>query len=202
MTSEEYYELILPYQDAMNLLLGRLDVLNHSLYKEKGSASRPVHTVYSRIKKHKSLDEKLKRKNYDATPSNAREFLQDIAGVRVICYFEQDAYQMIDAMKRQNDLIVVNEKDYILHPKPNGYRSYHIIFGIPVRYMDVTEYYPVEVQVRTLSMDFWASMEHRINYKQERPDREQVQAQLLKFADTLKDMEQIFEMYNENRPAQ
>ncbi|MCD7744178.1 MAG: (p)ppGpp synthetase [Lachnospiraceae bacterium] len=198
MTSEEYYELILPYQDAMNLLLSRLDVLNHSIYQN--ASCKPVHTVYSRIKKHKSLDGKLNRLNRDPTPANAREYLQDIAGVRVICYFEQDAYQMIDALKRQNDLIVVNEKDYILHPKPNGYRSYHIILGIPVRYMDVTEYYPVEIQVRTLSMDFWASMEHRINYKQNRPDKEQIQAQLLKYADILKDMEQSFETYNENRP--
>ncbi|MCD7883992.1 MAG: (p)ppGpp synthetase [Lachnospiraceae bacterium] len=200
MTSEEYYELILPYQDALNLLLGRLDVLNHSIYKD--AACKPVHTFYSRIKKHKSLDEKLERLHFDPTPANAREHLQDIAGVRVICYFEQDAYQMIDALKRQNDLIVVNEKDYILHPKPNGYRSYHIILGIPVRYMELTEYYPVEIQVRTLSMDFWASMEHRINYKQNRPDKAQIQAQLLKFADTLKEMEQSFEMYNENRPIQ
>ncbi|MCD8012654.1 MAG: (p)ppGpp synthetase [Lachnospiraceae bacterium] len=197
MTSEEYYELILPYQDAMNLLLSRLDVLNHSIYQN--AASKPVHTVYSRIKKHNSLDGKLARLNHDPTPANARGYLQDIAGVRVVCYFEQDAYQMIDALKRQNDLIVVNEKDYILHPKPNGYRSYHIILGIPVRYMDVTEYYPVEIQVRTLSMDFWASMEHRINYKQDRPDKKQVQTQLLKYADILKDMEQSFETYNENQ---
>ncbi|MCC8067154.1 MAG: (p)ppGpp synthetase [Clostridiales bacterium] len=181
----------------MNLLLTRLDVLNHSIYK--AAASRPVHTVYSRIKKHKSLDEKLNRLNFDATFANAREHLQDIAGIRVICYFEQDVYQMIEALRRQNDLIVVTEKDYILHPKPNGYRSYHIILGIPVRYMDLTEYYPVEVQVRTLSMDFWASMEHRISYKQDRPDKKQVQAELLKYADILKEMEQSFETYNENR---
>ncbi|MCD7737102.1 MAG: (p)ppGpp synthetase [Lachnospiraceae bacterium] len=200
MTSEEYYELIVPYQDAMNLLLTRLDVLNHSIYKD--AAYKPVHTVYSRIKKHKSLDGKLTRLKLANTPANAREHLQDIAGVRVICYFEQDVYQMIEAMKRQNDLIVVVEKDYILHPKPNGYRSYHIILGIPVRYMDITEYYPVEIQVRTLSMDFWASMEHRINYKQNRPDKEQIQEELLKYADILQDMEQNFETYNDNRPPE
>ncbi|MCD7817977.1 MAG: (p)ppGpp synthetase [Lachnospiraceae bacterium] len=199
MTSEQYYELIVPYQDAMNLLLTRLDVLNHSIYK--GAAYKPVHTVYSRIKKHESLDGKLIRLNHETTPANAREFLQDIAGIRVICYFEQDTYQMIEALKRQNDLIIVNEKDYILHPKPNGYRSYHLILGIPVRYMDVTEYYPVELQVRTLSMDFWASMEHRINYKQDRPDKEEIQAELLKYAEILKEMEQNFETYNENRPS-
>ncbi|MCD7814267.1 MAG: (p)ppGpp synthetase [Lachnospiraceae bacterium] len=197
MTSDEYYELILPYQDALHLLLSRLDVLNHSIYHD--GANKPVHTIYSRIKKHQSLEDKLIRLHHETTPANAREYLQDIAGIRVICYFEQDAYQMIDALKRQNDLIVVTEKDYIRHPKSNGYRSYHIILGIPVRYLELTEYYPVEVQVRTLSMDFWASMEHRINYKQDRADKEEVRAQLLKYADTLKNMEQSFETYNDNR---
>ena len=94
--------------------------------------------------------------------------LQDIAGVRIICYFVDDIYNLAKSLKRQADLIVIREQDYIKAPKPNGYRSYHLIVGVPVYCMDGMEYFPVEVQLRTLSMDFWASMEHRISYKKER----------------------------------
>ena len=95
----------------------------------------------------------------------------DIAGARVICYFVNDIYNLVEILKSQTDLIVMKERDYIAGPKPNGYRSYHIILGIPVYCLDGMEYFPVEIQFRTMSMDFWASMEHRINYKKERQDR-------------------------------
>lgn len=88
-----------------------------------------------------------------------------ILQVQVICYFVNDIYNLVEILKSQTDLIVMKERDYIAGPKPNGYRSYHIILGIPVYCLDGMEYFPVEIQFRTMSMDFWASMEHRINYK-------------------------------------
>ena len=88
--------------------------------------------------------------------------------MRVICYFVRDVDDLAEMLKIQKDLILIKEKDYILAAKPNGYRSYHMVVGVPVCYMNSMEYYPVEIQLRTLGMDFWASMEHRVCYKKER----------------------------------
>ena len=177
MTEEEYYTFIQPYEDAKEVLLARLNVLKHNLYEDL--AGQPIHNIQSRIKKKKSLEDKLRKKEKEPTVMNAKDYLQDIAGVRVICYFVDDIYNLVDALKRQADLIVVRESDYIKEPKPNGYRSYHVILGIPVYCLDGMEYFPVEIQFRTMSMDFWASMEHRILYKKlGRSGRERVAAEL------------------------
>lgn len=196
MNDEQYYDFVRPYEDAMQMLLTRLDVLNHSLYGT--SDSRPIHYIQDRIKQKKSLEEKLARKGKEPTVDNAKDYLQDIAGVRVICYFVEDIYNLVKSLKRQTDLIVVREQDYIKNPKPNGYRSYHLIVGVPVYCMDGMEYFPVEVQLRTLSMDFWASMEHRISYKKERDDKEALTEELRSYANVLVEIERSFERHNEN----
>ena len=134
MTEEEYYTFIQPYEDAKEVLLARLNVLKHNLYEDL--AGQPIHNIQSRIKKKKSLEDKLRKKEKEPTVMNAKDYLQDIAGVRVICYFVDDIYNLVDALKRQADLIVVRESDYIKEPKPNGYRSYHVILGIPVYCLD------------------------------------------------------------------
>ena len=123
MNDEEYYNFVRPYADAMQMLLTRLDVLNHNLYGK--SDSRPIHYIQNRIKKKKSLEEKLIRRGKEPTVDNAKDYLQDIAGVRIICYFVDDIYNLAKSLKRQADLIVIREQDYIKAPKPNGYRSYH-----------------------------------------------------------------------------
>lgn len=92
---------------------------------------------------------------------------------------------MLEALKRQSDLIVIKEKDYINNPKASGYRSYHIVFGVPLHTLDAMEYYPVEVQFRTLSMDFWSSMEHRICYKKERANKEELSRQMQVLSESL-----------------
>ena len=127
MTDEEYYEFIQPYEDAKQMLLTRLDVLNHNLYGE--ASARPIHNIQCRIKKKQSIEEKLQRKGKEPTVMNAKDYLQDIAGVRVICYFVDDIYNLTELLKSQSDLIVIKERDYIGNPKPNGYRSYHVIVG-------------------------------------------------------------------------
>lgn len=194
VTDEKYQELIQPYSDASRMFLSRLDVLKHSLYDE--SFGKPIHTIQNRIKSKESIENKLKKKEKEATCMNAKDYLQDIAGIRVICYFVEDIYNLADTLKRQADLILIRESDYIRRPKENGYRSYHLIFGVPVYYVDAMEYFPVEVQFRTIAMDFWASMEHRILYKASRDDREEVAAELQAYALNLAEMEKNFERYS------
>ena len=195
MNDEQYYAFVRPYEDAMQMMLTRLDVLNHNLYGT--SDSQPIHYIQDRIKQKKSLEEKLIRRGHEPTVDNAKDYLQDIAGVRVICYFVDDIYNLVKSLKRQTDLIVVREQDYIKNPKPNGYRSYHLIVGVPVYCMDGMEYFPVEVQLRTLSMDFWASMEHRISYKKEREDKEALTEELRGYANVLVGIEKSFGRHNE-----
>lgn len=194
MTNEEYHTFIQPYADASDVLLARLNVLKHNLYSE--SSGQPIHNIQNRIKEKESMEEKLRKKEKEPTVMNAKDYLQDIAGIRVICYFVEDIYNLADALKRQTDLIVIRERDYISSPKPNGYRSYHIIVGIPVYCLDGMEYFPVEIQLRTMSMDFWASMEHRILYKMERDDREKLAEELKEYAEHLVRIEGKLEQYS------
>lgn len=124
---------------------------------------------------------------------NAKDHLMDIAGIRVICFFPEEIYDLIQCLKRQSDLIVIKEKDYIKHPKASGYRSYHIVFGVPIHCLDAMEYYPVEIQFRTMSMDFWASMEHRICYKKDYEGKDEVSREMQQYAMALELMESRFE---------
>lgn len=193
MTNEQYYTFIQPYTDANEILLARLNVLAHSLYSE--SSAHAVHNIQHRIKQKESIENKLTKKGRTPTLMNAKDYLQDIAGIRVICYFTENIYDLADKLKFQSDLIIIRECDYIKSPKPNGYRSYHIIIGVPVYCMDGMEYFPVEIQFRTMSMDFWASMEHRILYKADRDNRELIAAKLKEHAATLAEIENEFAGY-------
>lgn len=198
MNEEQYYAFTQPYIDAKKMLLARLDVLNHTLYG--AAASPPIHHIQDRIKSKGSIEEKLARKGKKDTVSDAKDFLQDIAGVRVICYFVGDIYNLASILKQQNDLITIRETDYIASPKDNGYRSYHLVVGIPVYCLDGMEYFPVEIQFRTLSMDFWASMEHRVSYKKNRDDKEILAGELKNYSEMLAQIEERFESYNEQAP--
>lgn len=195
MTNEQYYSFIQSYQDALQILLTRLDILNHTLYET--SKDRPIHTIQHRIKKKSSLEEKLKRLGLADSIWNAKHFLKDIAGIRVICYFTSDIYNLAQVMKRQTDLVLMKEADYIRSPKPNGYRSYHLVAGVPVCCLDGTEYFPVEIQFRTMAMDLWASMEHRICYKKELHNKKELSQQLLKHARLLQELEDSYERFSE-----
>lgn len=195
MTNEQYYSFIGSYKDAQNILLTRLEAMNHSLYDKEQAC--PIHDVQYRIKDKRSIEDKLGRQKLTDSLKNAKNYLMDIAGIRVICYFVNDVYNLVKALKIQTDLIVIREKDYIEQPKPNGYRSYHIILGVPVYGMASMEYFPIEIQIRTMAMDLWASMEHRICYKKERPDKAELERQLIRYAAMLERLEKKFEKYNE-----
>ena len=129
MTLEEYYELIKPYTDAMNLILTRLEILDHDTYETEDF--KPIHSITNRIKEKESIENKLKRKGAQESVQDAKSLLKDIAGIRVVCYFEQDIRHLVNSLKKQSDLIIIREKDYITTPKPNGYRSFHMILGVP-----------------------------------------------------------------------
>lgn len=125
----------------------------------------PIHYIKSRIKTPESILEKLVRRDYDLDVSKIRSQLTDIAGIRVICHYVDDIYTIADLLKNQDDFTLIRESDYITNPKPNGYRSYHMIASVPVFFVEECERVPVEVQIRTMAMDFWASLEHQLRYK-------------------------------------
>ena len=187
MTNEEYYELIRPYEDVSRIVMTKLDILNHSIYNK--DIGKPIHHTQNRIKSHKSIEGKLKRLGLSDRVMDAKDHLTDIAGIRVICHFPEEIYDLVKCLKRQSDLIVIKEKDYIKNPKPSGYRSFHIIFSVPIHCLDAMEYYPVEIQFRTLSMDFWSSMEHRICYKKEYDDKDEMSKLMQQYARDLEEME-------------
>ena len=197
MTNEQYHFLLEPYQNASQMMLTRLEVLNHNLYAKDTVC--PIHTMQHRLKEKDSIEEKLERMQLAAGVSNARDYLLDVAGIRIICYFVGDIYNLAEAVKKQSDLVVIKERDYIMHPKPNGYRSYHIVVGVPVYYRDTMEYFPVEVQLRTMAMDFWASMEHRVCYKKQPRNRERLEQDFCRYARILEEIEGEFETHNERR---
>lgn len=165
MTDEEYDKLVIPYADALANLMIRLETLNND-YRLKYQ-NYPIHNIQKRIKSKDSVEKKLIKKAKTACAEEAREYLLDISGARIICYFVEDIYAVVSLVKRQSDILVLKETDYIENVKPNGYRSYHLVIGMPVYHTDGMEYYPVEIQLRTMAMDLWASMEHRICYKNE-----------------------------------
>ena len=125
----------------------------------------PIHTMESRVKTGDSILEKMVRQGFDLNTQRIQDCLFDIAGIRVICHYLEDIYTIANLLKAQDDISVVKETDYIKNPKPNGYRSYHLVVAVPVYFVDRVEHIPVEVQIRTIAMDFWASLEHKLRYK-------------------------------------
>ncbi len=125
----------------------------------------PIHNIESRIKSPQSIIEKLQRKHVPITPESAKKNLMDIAGIRVICCYINDIYAIAKLLESYSGFQLIKVKDYIQNPKPNGYRSFHMILGVPVHLSTGSEMVPVEIQIRTIAMDFWASLEHQLHYK-------------------------------------
>lgn len=124
--TEDYFRFIRPYQEAMDFLMVQIKILNED-YREKYK-DYPIHNIQSRIKEKESIAEKLKRKKLPLNFESARNHLTDVAGIRIICYFESDVYHVAEQIKKYSDMICIRESDYIKNPKPNGYKSYHIIW--------------------------------------------------------------------------
>ena len=151
------------YEAAMKEICIRIETINEML-KIKYNRE-PLHQIESRIKSAKSVLGKMARKGLPATVDNIQENLYDIAGVRVICAYLSDVYEFAKYLEIQSDLKLIKRKDYIVNPKPNGYRSLHLILEVPINYIGALKKIPVEVQLRTEPMDYWASLEHDLKYK-------------------------------------
>ena len=176
-------ELLMMYQCAIQEVTTKLEVLNHEMSVKHNR--NPIEAIKFRVKKPKSIAEKLMRKNYPLEIESISSYLNDVAGVRVICSFVEDIYTIARMLVRQDDIELLEVKDYIKNPKPNGYRSYHMIISIPVFFSDKKQTMRVEVQIRTMAMDFWASLEHQVKYKKDIENSEEIAKRLKECADVI-----------------
>lgn len=159
----EHMELMQEYRAAIQEVATRCENLgkNARLHMQHN----PVHGVTSRLKSPTGFSEKLRRKGLAPTTQNIRAHIHDVAGVRVVCNYLDDVYAVAQALLEQDDITLISRKDYVLEPKESGYRSLHLVISVPVTLDNVVREVPVEVQIRTIAMDFWASLEHQLRYK-------------------------------------
>ena len=162
-TFMEFLQLTHLYDSAIKVVSTYLDVLDSEFnYKFQRN---PIHNIESRLKSPESIMNKLRKKGLPISVEAAQKNLLDLAGIRVTCYYISDIYSIADMLSRRDDFVMIKCKDYIRNPKPSGYRSYHMIINVPVYLSNQKKYAPVEIQIRTMAMDFWASLEHQLKYK-------------------------------------
>ncbi|MGN0643144.1 MAG: GTP pyrophosphokinase family protein [Huintestinicola sp.] len=178
-----FVELMTYYGCALREVETKLQVLNDEF--KMNFDRNPIETIKSRIKTPISILEKLKRKELPLTVESIESNLFDIAGIRVICSFPEDIYKIADQLINQDDITLVRKKDYILSPKENGYRSLHLIVEVPIFLSTGKRPMKVEVQLRTIAMDFWASLDHKMKYKKNIENQEYIAKELRKCADII-----------------
>lgn len=179
----QFKELRMMYECAIKEVRTKLEVLDTEYgvrYKRN-----PIKTITSRIKSTESIIEKLLRYKFPVTLESVEQNLNDVAGIRVVCSYIDDIYRIADAILAQDDITLVRRKDYIQNPKENGYRSLHLIVKVPVFFAETKKDMKVEVQIRTIAMDFWASLEHQISYKHDESRRAQYYDELKACADVI-----------------
>lgn len=178
------------YKDSIVLLEGAIEEITSKLniirkYKKVKEKRDPIEYIATRIKSEESMKEKLKRKGYDVTLESALTKVYDAAGMRIICAYIDDVYSVVEMLKQYKELKVIKEKDYIKNPKQNGYRSYHIIFQLSLDLAgEITPIY-VEIQIRTIAMDFWSNLEHQMKYKKDIKNQEFIAEELRRCADEI-----------------
>lgn len=177
---DKWREVTLVYGAAIKKIETKLSILNDDFamtYKYN-----PIEHVKTRLKSSESICDKLRRDGYEPTIENMVEYVKDIAGVRIICSFTSDIYRIADIISRQSDLEIISIKDYYRNPKPSGYQSYHMIVKVPVFLSDREVKVRAEIQIRTVAMDFWATLEHKIRYKLREKAPQHIQQSLLECA--------------------
>ena len=177
-----YRELMAYYRCAMMEVSTKFQVLSEELSLQYDR--NPIESIKTRLKSPESTLEKLQRKKFPISMASIEENINDIAGVRVICAFPSDIYMLAEAFLRQDDIVLLERKDYIKTPKPNGYRSLHLVVKTPIFLHNTKRMMKVEVQFRTISMDWWASLEHKIRYKKDIVVEESVANELRTCAET------------------
>ena len=165
------FDLLMSYYEcAIMEIETKFRVLNHELSLEYDN--NPIESIKTRVKSYDSILKKIRRKNIPLNLQAIEENLKDIAGVRVICSFPDDIYKLAESFLKQDDITLIERKDYIKNPKPSGYRSLHLIVQVPIFLQNEKKMVNVEVQFRTIAMDFWASLDHKMRYKKELSDEE------------------------------
>lgn len=159
----DFLQLSHLYDSAIEVVKTYLGILDNEFSVK--FQRNPIHNIESRLKSPQSIIGKLQKKDLPISTEAARKNLLDLAGIRVTCYYITDIYAIVEMLSRRDDFTVIKRKDYIKKPKPSGYRSYHMILNVPVYLSTHKEYAPVEIQIRTMAMDFWASLEHQLKYK-------------------------------------
>ena len=183
MEESFYKESIVLIEGAITEMLAKLDVIKK--YKLARNERVPIEYITTRVKTEESMKEKLKRKGLEVNLENALTKIYDAAGVRIVCSYIDDVYQIAEMLKSYKDLKLIKEKDYIKNPKENGYRSYHLVFEVP---LDIAgEIHPVfiEIQIRTIAMDFWSNLEHQMKYKHDIKNPELIVSELKQCADEI-----------------
>lgn len=179
----QFNELMMKYNSAIREVRTKLEILNDELSLQ--SKKNPIEFIKSRTKKPLSIAGKLKNRGKELTISTIADELNDVAGIRVVCSFIDDIYKVADMLTKQDDITLIQVKDYIKNPKPNGYRSYHMIVEVPVFFSEHKQLMKVEVQIRTVAMDFWASLEHNMKYKNDIPESQEIINDLRECAETI-----------------
>ena len=178
-----YQAVMMRYHCAILEMRTKLEVLSRDMtvrYRRN-----PIEFIESRLKKPSSIARKLQKLGHEVTVENMRRHLSDIAGIRVLCAYIDDIYEIARMLAQQKDIKIVTVKDYIKQPKDNGYRSYHMIVEIPVYFSDEVRPVRCEIQIRTIAMDFWATLDHDMQYKKQVEDAEQIMQELKECADEI-----------------
>ena len=184
---ESWTEVILIYNSALKEIGTKLEILNDEF--QHVHRYNPIEHIKSRIKSSESIVKKLRRNGYESTIENMVEYVNDIAGIRVICSFTSDIYRIAEMIRNQNDIKVLAIKDYIKTPKASGYKSYHMLVTVPIYLSDRIVHAKVEIQIRTVAMDFWASLEHKINYKFEGNVPQYIKDELVECSQMISDVD-------------
>lgn len=184
---DSWQEVTLVYNAALRQIETRMEILNDEF--QHVHRYNPIEHIKSRIKTPESIVKKLKRDGLESTIDNMVNYINDIAGIRVICSFTSDIYRIADMISEQRDIRVIAVKDYITFPKASGYKSYHMIVTVPVYLSDRTVDTKVEIQIRTVAMDFWASLEHKIHYKFEGDVPDHIRGELVECAKMVSDLD-------------
>lgn len=196
--TEDYEELLLKYNAALKTLETQIAILIQD-YEFKNHYN-PVEHVKSRIKSYDSIVNKLKSRDYDVTVENIENHIHDVVGLRIVCSFLSDVYAIVKLLEDSDQITVHTKKDYISNPKDSGYSSYHLLVYVPVYLIDGVEMVEAEIQIRTVAMDFWASLDHKIRYKFKGDIPNEIQENMYKCALDINDLDQkMVDMNNQMR---
>ena len=192
--SGQFREFLMMYQSAVKEVKTKFEILNDDLSVTYNR--NPIEAIKSRIKSPESIIGKMKRKGLPINMNSLMYYIEDVAGIRVICSFIDDIYEVANMLVSQDDITLVSVRDYIKNPKPNGYRSYHMIVEVPVFFANRRQNMKVEVQLRTIAMDFWASLEHKMKYKKEIEGSSEIVAELKRCAEQISEIDKRMQDIN------